>query len=155
MRKTPEWPSIAEGQKLPSQHLERTSDSDAPRRPPNPSRFRFEQVNEVTWKLTNGEITETPASHGQWGGYRTTKALAWVIRVAPSKWLARYADIVCGPLSLPKAKAAAIAMAKGRRGDYYVPSPIPHLNGLTARLIDLRLIDLDEDPLPAPGGGNE
>jgi hypothetical protein len=155
MTKRQEWPDIAEGQKRTSQHLEKTSELQAPKRPPNPSRFRFERVNEVTWKLTNGEITETPASHGQWGGYRTTKALAWVIRVAPSKWLARYADIVCGPLSLPKAKAAAIAMAKGRRGDYYVPSPIPHLNGLTARLIDLRLIDLDEDPLPDSGGGNE
>ena len=155
MTKTPEWPTIAEAHKLASQDIEKPKVLEAKKRPPNPSRFRFEQVNEVTWKLTNGEITETPASHGQWGGYRTTKALAWVIRVAPSKWLARYADIVCGPLSLPKAKAAAIAMAKGRRGDYYVPSPIPHLNGLTARLIDLRLIDLDEDPLPDSGGGNE
>ena len=155
MTKTREWPIVAGRQKLASQHLERTSEIQAPKRPRSPSRFRFEQVNEVTWKLTNGEITETPASHGQWGSYRTTKALAWVIRVAPSKWLARYADIVCGPLSLPKAKAAAIAMVKGRRGDYYVPRPIPHLNGLTARLIDLRLIDLDEDPLPDSGGGNE
>jgi len=146
---------MAEGQKLASQPSENTGLLEAQNRPKNPSRFRFEKVNEVTWKLTNGEITETPASHGQWGGYRTTKALAWVIRVAPSKWLARYADIVCGPLSLPKAKAAAIAMAKGRRGDYYVPSPILHLNGLTARLIDLCLIDLDEDPLPDSEGGDE
>ena len=88
MTKTREWPTMAEGQKLASQHLETTSDLKAPKRPPNPSRFRFEQVNEVTWKLTNGEITETPASHGQWGSCRTTNALAWVIRVAPRKWLA-------------------------------------------------------------------
>jgi len=100
-------------------------------------------VNEVTWKLTHGEITDTPASHGQWGGYKTTKALAWVICVVPGKWLARYSDIVCGPLSLPKAKATAMAMAKGAlEGDYYIKCPIAHLNGLTARLIDL-----DEDPL--------
>ena len=70
--------------------------------------------------LQNGEITETPASHGQWGGYRTTKALAWVICAVPGKWLARYRDMVSGPLSLSKAKAAAIsmAMAKGVVGDY-------------------------------------
>jgi hypothetical protein len=154
MPKTAEWPHYSGGAKT-SQHLETTSDLEAPKRPPNPSRFRFEQVNEVTWKLTNGEITDTPASHGQWGSYRTTKALAWVICVAPRNWLARYSDMVCGPLSLPKAKAAAMAMAKGRPGDYHVQNPITHLNGLTARLIDLRLIDLDEDPLPDVGGGNE
>jgi hypothetical protein len=78
-----------------------------------------------------------------------------VIRVAPGKWLARYGDMVCGPLSLPKAKAAAMAMAKGRPGDYHVQNPISHLNGLTARLIDLLLIDLDDDPLTDVGGGNE
>ena len=155
MTKRQEWPDIAEGQKRNSQHLEKTSELQAPKPPPNPSRFRFEQVNEVTWKLTNGEITETPASHGQWGGYKTTKALAWVIRIGSRQWLARYGDMVCGPLSLPKAKAAAMAMAKGGVGDYYVANPISHLNGLTARLIDLRLIDLAEDPLPDVGGGNE
>ena len=155
MTKTPDCPTIAEGQKLASQVAEKTNVLAAPKRPPNPSRFRFEQVNEVTWKLTNGEITETPASHGQWGSYRTTKATAWVICIAPRKWLARYRDMVCGPLSLPKAKAAAMAMAKGRPGDYHVQNPIFHLNGLTARLIDLRLIDLDEAPLPDGGDGNE
>ena len=46
--------------------------------------FKFENVNEATWKLTNGEMTNVPASHGQWGGYRTSKAIAWVINVAPS-----------------------------------------------------------------------
>jgi hypothetical protein len=48
-----------QGQKLASQRLERTSDLQAQKRPLNPSRFKFEQVNEVTWKLTNGEITDT------------------------------------------------------------------------------------------------
>src|SRR5262245_57462441 len=38
----------------------------------------FERVNDVTFKLTNGEVTNVPASHGQWGGYRSTKAVAWV-----------------------------------------------------------------------------
>src|SRR5262249_4262178 len=142
-------------QNLASQDIEKPGLLGAKKRPPNPSRFRFEQVNEVTWKLTNGEITETPASHGQWGSYRTTKAIGWVIWVAPRKWLARYSDMVCGLVSLPKAKAAAMAMAKGRPGDYHVQNPISHLNGLTARLIDLRLIDLDEAPLPDAGGGNE
>src|SRR6516165_2333250 len=125
MTKTPEWPSIAEGQKLASQDVEKPSVLEAKKRPLSPTRFRFEHVNEVTWKLTNGEITETPASHGQWGGYRTTKALAWVMRVGPRKWLARYGDMVSGPWSLPKAKAAAMAMAKGTPRDYFVPKHSP------------------------------
>jgi hypothetical protein len=114
------------------------------------SGFKFEQVNEVTWKLTNGEITNVPASHGQWGGYRTTKALAWVICVISGKWLARYRDMVSGPLSLTKAKAAAMSMAKGAVGDYCISNPIDHLNGLTARLIDS-----EADPLPNGSGEHD
>jgi hypothetical protein len=107
-------------------------------------------VNEVTWKLTNGELTDIPPSHGQWGGYRTTKALASLICLGSRKWLARYGNLVCGPFSLPKAKAAAIAMAKGAPGDYYLTNLITHLNGLTARLIDL-----EADWFPGVEGGNE
>jgi hypothetical protein len=98
----------------------------------------FEQVNEITWKLTNGEMTNVPACHGFWGGYRTTKAIAWVIDVgvAKSAWLARYKDQCCGPMPLKEAKAAALAMAKGAAGDYRVPNPAAHLDGLVARLLD-------------------
>jgi hypothetical protein len=46
----------------------------------NSGKLSFEQVNEITWKLTNGEMTNVPACHGFWGGYRTTKAIAWVDR---------------------------------------------------------------------------
>jgi hypothetical protein len=133
----------AKGQKLPPQSIEKTSVSSTRQQPPNPSRFKFEQVNEVTWKLTNGERTDVPASHGQWGGYRTTKAVASVICLLPGKWLARYRDQVSGPFSLPKAKAAATRMAKGAVADYRLANPIQHLNGLSARLIDL-----EADPLP-------
>jgi hypothetical protein len=30
---------------------------------------RGASINEVTWKLTNGEMTNVPACHGFWGGY--------------------------------------------------------------------------------------
>ena len=62
-------------------------------------KLTFEQVNEATWKLTNGEMTNVPASHGQWGGYRTSKAIAWVINVAPNAWLARSGDQTSNPSS--------------------------------------------------------
>src|SRR4029453_12683260 len=80
-----------------------------------PGKLVFERVNEATWKLTGGEQTNVPTSHGQWGGYRTSKAVAWLIDVgetAPA-WLARCRDHCCGPSTLREAKAAALAMAKG------------------------------------------
>ena len=93
-------------------------------------------MNEVTFKLTDGELTNVPASHGQWGGYRTTKAVAWVINIAPGQWLARCRDETSGPSSFNEAKANALAMARGAHGDYFIENPIDHLNGLQARLID-------------------
>jgi hypothetical protein len=89
--------------------------------------------SEVTWKLTNGEMTNVPASHGQWGGYRTTKAVAWMMGVGPA-WIARHKDQTTNPMSLAKAKAAALAMVRNKCGDYYVAHPIEHLNGLGARV---------------------
>jgi hypothetical protein len=100
------------------------------------SQLRFERVNEVTFKLTDGELTNAPASHGKWGGYRTTKAVAWVINIAPGQWLARSRDETCGPSSFNEAKANALAMAKGACGDYFIENPIDHLNRLQARIAD-------------------
>src|SRR5262245_1188998 len=73
-----------------------------------------------------------------WDGYRTSKAIAWVIDVGVSKpaWLARFKDQCCGPLPLKEAKAVALAMAKGASGDYRTTRAIDHLNGLAARLLD-------------------
>ena len=62
------WTDTAEGHFEASQDIEIASVLAAKKRPPNPSRFTFEKVNEATWKLTNGEMTNVPASHGQWGG---------------------------------------------------------------------------------------
>jgi hypothetical protein len=98
--------------------------------------LHFERVNEVAFKLPNGEITNVPASHGQWGGYRTMKAVGWVINIAPGQWLARCRDETTGPSSFNEAKANALAMARGARGDYFIEDPIDHLNGLQARLLD-------------------
>ena len=100
------------------------------------TKLQFERVNEITFKLTDGEVTNVPASHGKWGGHRTTKAVAWVINIGPSQWLARCRDEVSGPSSFNEAKANALAMARGSCGDYFIENPIDHLNGLQARLLD-------------------
>ena len=99
-------------------------------------KLAFERVNEVTWKLTDGTMTNVPASHGQWGGCRVTKAVAWVIDVGPHKpaWIARYKDRCTNPTDLREAKVAAMAMAKASCA--VVRDPIAHLNGLAAMLID-------------------
>ena len=104
----------------------------------SPGKLAFERVNEVTWKLTGGEQTNVPTSHGQWGGYRTSKAVAWVIDVGVDKpaWLARCRDRCCGPATLKEAKAAALAMAKSACGDYRISNLVQHLNSLAARLLD-------------------
>jgi hypothetical protein len=85
-------------------------------------------------------MTNVPASHGQWPGFRTTKALAWVINVGwcnnESAWVARYQGQACGPMA--EAKAAAKAMVQGAVGDYTITDPVGHLNGLAARLVDQR-----------------
>src|SRR3954447_18688081 len=82
-------------------------------KPETPARktkpLNFKKVNDVTWKLTDGEMTNVPTSHGQWGGYRTAKAVAWVIGVGPGQWLARCGDQACGPSSITEPKASAMA----------------------------------------------
>ena len=100
------------------------------------TKLQFERVNEVSFKLTDGDVTNVPASHGQWGGYRTTKAVAWVIKIGLDAWLARCGDEVSGPSSFNEAKASALAMARGACGDYFIENPIDHLNALQARLLD-------------------
>jgi hypothetical protein len=99
------------------------------------TKLRFERVNDITFKLTDGDVTNVPASHGKWGGYRTTKAVAWVINIAPGQWLARYRNDASGPSSFNEAKANALAMVSGAGGDYFIENPIDHLNGLQARLL--------------------
>ena len=76
--------------------------------------------------------TDGPACHGFWGGYRTTKALAWVIDLGYGQWMARCGNEVCNPTSLAAAKRQALAMAVGGIGDYEVSDPIGEYQELSA-----------------------
>src|SRR5215471_14717502 len=40
---------------------------------PKTSPLLCERVNNSTFKITDGVLTNVPASHGRWSGYRTTK----------------------------------------------------------------------------------
>jgi hypothetical protein len=91
-------------------------------RTPSPvfkGRLKFEKINDVTWKLTDGSMTRNPGSLGQWGGWDSTKALAWVVNVHPlsaegkARWVAYCRDRQYSADSLPDAKRAAKAMVLG------------------------------------------
>ena len=47
----------------------------------------FEEVNEVTLKLTDGGGSNIPSSHAKWGGYRVARAL-WIINIGPPQVMA-------------------------------------------------------------------
>jgi hypothetical protein len=114
--------------------VEITSEFKPENSSPKISSLRCERVNDSTFKITNAELSNVPASHGQWAGYRTTKGVAWIIKLEAEAWLARCGNQVCGPSSFSEARANAFAMAKGASGHYLVSNPIAHLNGLTARV---------------------
>ena len=103
--------------------------------------LRFEQVNEVTWKLTDGTYTDVPASHGQWGGYRTTKAVAWIMEVGSKQWVARCGDMASEPRPLAQAKKAAQRMVTSGLHDYRVTDfGAPDLNNLAVQCNGLDVI---------------
>src|SRR5262249_9670543 len=83
------------------------------------SALKWVEINDITWKLTDGTPSRTPTSHGQWAGYNTEAALAWVMEVGwPFKkkidcWYARCGNKTHGPTDLHTAKQAALALANG------------------------------------------
>jgi hypothetical protein len=111
---------------------------------PLKKRSEWVPINDVTWKLASTtDFTNTPASHGKWGGYRSGRALAWVMNVgavvgAPGHqgWLARCGDRSVGPTTIGKAKAAAVAMVNDPGMGKRIDDPVRHLNRLQARLVD-------------------
>src|SRR5262245_5531478 len=85
-------------------------------------------MNEVTWKLTDGRGTN--AWDGCRGGYRTTRAVAWLTGVGSGLWVARYRGKASRPMRLAKAKAYAIEMVKGIRPGKVITDPIRNLHHL-------------------------
>jgi hypothetical protein len=75
------------------------------------------EVNDITWKLTDGTMERVPASHGQWGGYNTERGIAWCMETGwawkKTAWYARYRHKSYGPTDLKSAKRAAMAFATG------------------------------------------
>jgi hypothetical protein len=69
----------------------------------------------VTWKLTDGKQVNT-------GSGRASRALGYVMEIAPDQWVARVRDCASEPLSFAAAKKAAeqlyLSKAKGEKCDW-------------------------------------
>jgi hypothetical protein len=96
----------------------------------------LEQVNEVTWKVSDGRGSLVPSSHGQWAGHHTTRALAWLMGIGNGRWIVRYRNKASKPMKLPAAKRYALEMVKGIRPGRVVTDPIGDLNRMQAVLAE-------------------
>ena len=100
----------------------------------SPRELRFEQVNEVTFKLTDGKGSLVPARHGHWSGHQTTRAVAWLMGIGNGRWIVRYRNKASRPMKLPAAKKYALEMVEGIRLGRVVADPIGDLNPMQAVL---------------------
>lgn len=93
----------------------------------------WERVNSVTWKLTDGRRTDTPRSHGQWPGFKTSRALGWVMQIDEDCWVGRVTvrgkRMSTGPAFLDAAKewvrkrAAGVPIARPLPPEAYRMGP--------------------------------
>ena len=100
----------------------------------SPRDLRFEQVNEVTVKVTDGKGSLVPACHGHWSGHQTTRAVAWLMGIGNGRWIVRYRNKASRPMKLPAARKYALEMVGGIRLGQVVADPIGDLNRMQAVL---------------------
>jgi hypothetical protein len=105
----------------------------------------LQQVNEVTWKLSDGRGSLVPASHGQWSGHHTTRAVAWLMGIGNGRWIVRYRNKASKPMKLPAAKKYALEMVRGIRPGRVVIDPIGDLNRMQAVLAEYEAINKGGD----------
>ena len=89
----------------------------------------FEHTNEVTWKLTDGRGS-IAWSGNRGAGYRTTRAVAWLMLIGNGRWIVRHRNTSSKPMKLRDAKQYAGEMVKGVRPARIVDDPIGNLNRL-------------------------
>jgi hypothetical protein len=107
----------------------------------SPRDLRFEQVNEVTFKLTDGKGSLVPTCHGHWSGYQTNRAVAWLMGVGNGRWIVRYRNKASKPMKLPAAKRYAVEMVKGIRPGRVIVDPTGDLNRMQTVLAEYEAIN--------------
>lgn len=110
-------------------------------------KLSWERINSVTHKLVvDGRVSHTPASHGQWQGYHTSFAVAWVMNADPHMgadgWVGRCrdkrGDWCLGPTTLEDAKRETrnwvLGLPVGGKADeWFLSNPIREFNELTTK----------------------
>jgi len=99
----------------------------------------FVQINEVTWKITDGRGS-IACSGDRSGGYRTTRAVAWLMGIGNGRWIVRYRNKASRPMKLPAARRYALEILKGIRPARVVTDPIGDLNRMQAVLAEYEAI---------------
>jgi len=96
--------------------------------------LRFEEVNEVTWKLTDGKGINAWKGDRS-GSYRTTRAVGWLMGIGNGQWVVRYRNKASRPMRLNQAKRYAFEMVRGIRPGRVLTDPIANLHQETLRQI--------------------
>jgi hypothetical protein len=124
-------PGFPASEPLANQGLqEPKSDFSTPGRQPA---FSWIEGNGTTWKLTDGRGTNAWDGYSANGaGYRTTRAVAWLMGVGNGMWVVRYRNKSSRPMKLAAAKKYAIEMVKGIRPGVVVEDPVRELNRMAA-----------------------
>jgi hypothetical protein len=107
--------------------------------------FAFQQINEVTVKITDGAGSNAWTGGRPGASYRTTRAVGWIMGIGHGLWVARYRNRASRPMKLPAAKRYAIEMIRGIRPGKIATDPIGDLNRMQAVLAEFATIMADQD----------
>ena len=105
----------------------------------------FEQINEVTWKITDGVGSNAWTGGRPGASYRTTRAIAWLMGIGNGRWVVRYRNRASRPMKLSAAKRYALEMIRGIRPGRIVTDPIGDLNRMQVVLAEYAAIMADQD----------
>ena len=98
----------------------------------------------MAWKLTDGRGSIAWGGDRS-GGYRTTRAVAWLMGIGNGRWIIRYRDKASKPMKLPAARKYALEMVRGIRPGRVVTDPIGKLNSMQAVLAEYEAIMTPEN----------
>ena len=111
-----EWPEVPEGVKTPPATPQKSRVSGGQKRALTPRYYQFEKQNEVTIKMTDGDMVIVEGSFGA-DNYKVTRALGYLMKVG-DKWVAAVGKQRSKPLPLYQAKVAAKDMHRDPGKDF-------------------------------------
>ena len=96
-----------------------------------PRDLALEQIDAVTWKITDGTKTRT-WSGTKSGDYLTTKAVAYIVNSGGSDWIIRIKDTRSRVMTLRKAKRYVFEALRGQRPLIEMADPLREMDRLYA-----------------------